>query len=105
MKQLALFVALAVCMSISGKPQVKKKSSRIQTVTFIVNMSCENCKKKIENTLSWEKGVKDLQISLPQKTIFLQYDSRKTDTLRLRKAIEKLNYKASYPAKKSCCKQ
>ena len=62
-------------------------------VTFVTNLSCQKCAQKIEDNVAFEKGVKDLKVNVKEKTVFIQYDSTKTDVSTLTKAIEKLGYK------------
>ncbi len=64
-------------------------------VTFSVNVHCNNCKKKIENSLPHEKGVKDLKVSVEEKTVWVKYDTEKTNKDLLQKAIVKLGYTAT----------
>jgi copper chaperone CopZ len=73
------------------KKDAKKKASE---VTFKVNMTCENCQKRIEKHIAWEKGVKDLRVDLDKKLVTVKYDSKKTDEDALKKAIEGLGYTA-----------
>ena len=72
----------------------QSKKKKTQTVTFKVSMRCKNCVKKITDNISFEKGVKDLQVVLEDKTVTITYDPSKTDPETLAKAIEKLGYKA-----------
>lgn len=65
-----------------------------KTVTFEVSMHCKNCAKKISENISFEKGVKDLDVSLDDKLVTITYDPAKTDTGALKSAIEKLGYEA-----------
>ncbi len=74
----------------TGKKQQKKTAE----VLFSVNIDCKNCVKKLEAKLPFEEGVKDLKISLEDKTIWFAYLPEKTDKEKLAKAIEKLGYKA-----------
>ncbi|MBO7510222.1 MAG: heavy-metal-associated domain-containing protein [Bacteroidales bacterium] len=62
-------------------------------VTFVTNLHCQKCAQKIEENVSFEKGVKDLKVNVPEKTVYIRYDSTKTDIPTLTKAIEKLGYK------------
>ena len=71
--------------------QDKKKT---QTVTFKTTIHCKNCVKKLNDNLAFEKGVKDLKVSLDDKMVTITYDPSKTDEAALVKAIEKLGYKA-----------
>ena len=88
---LMAFMAAAMTMSADNK---QKKQQTLQTVTFSVSMHCENCQKKIEGTVGWEKGVKDLKTNLQDKTVTIKYDSKKTNPAQLQKRIEKLGYQA-----------
>ena len=57
-----------------------------------MNMHCEKCVAKITENISFEKGVKDLEVSLEDRTVRVKYDASKTDSATLAKAIEKLGY-------------
>ena len=56
-------------MQLAGKPK-----KELKTVTFSVNMHCEKCVEKIMENISYEKGVKGLEISLEDKTVKIVYD-------------------------------
>ena len=62
-------------------------------VTFLTDIHCQKCAQKIEDNVAFEKGVKDLKVNVKEKTVYIQYDSTKTDVGTLTKAIEKLGYK------------
>ena len=65
---------------------------RKATVAFLVSMTCENCQKRIEENISFEKGVTDLEVNLPQKTVCIEYKTDKTSPEKLKEAISKLGY-------------
>lgn len=67
----------------------------LKTVTFNVSMHCENCAKKINENVGFEKGVKEMNISLDKKTVTITFDPAKTDAAKLKAAIEKLGYTAT----------
>lgn len=90
-KNLILMACAVFCLTIPAKAQKVKKTTQ-DTVTFTVSMHCDNCKKKIENTLQFETGVKNLNVNLADKTVTLIYDKRKTTSATLKQSIEKLNY-------------
>ena len=69
----------------------------VKTVTFSVGLHCQNCVKKVKENISFEKGVKGLDVNLEKKTVTVSYDPSKTDEATLRKAIEKLGYTCSKP--------
>jgi copper chaperone CopZ len=86
---LAIFL-FGYVSTLSAQEKVRKKKT--EEVVFVVNMFCENCKKKIEKNVSWEKGVTDLRVNLDEKKVTLLYDSKKTTVELLKTAIEKLGY-------------
>ena len=61
-------------------------------VTFVTDIHCKKCAQKIEENVAFDKGVKDLKVNVKEKTVYIQYDSTKTDIPTLTKAIEKLGY-------------
>ena len=66
-----------------------------KTVTFTVSMDCHSCVKKIESNIPYEKGVKDLQVSLEKKEVTVTFRTDKTSTDKLIEAFKKLGYTAS----------
>jgi copper chaperone CopZ len=88
-----LLCSLFLTAGIAGVQAQNKKNEA--EITFDVNMSCHNCKKKIENSLPHEKGVVDLKVSLEKKEVWIKYRTDKTGKDLLQKAIEKLGYTAT----------
>lgn len=85
--RIVLIVMLCLAsLSFSSYAQDKKE------VTFDVSMTCDNCKKRIEKNIAFEKGVTDMQVDLPAKTVMVVYHANKTNQEKLQKAIEKLGY-------------
>ena len=70
----------------------EKKNEK--TITFTVNMDCHSCVKKIEGNIAYEKGVKDLKVSLDNKECKVTYREDKTTPEKLIEAFKKLGYKA-----------
>lgn len=66
----------------------------IAQVLFAANIHCANCAKKVQENIAFEKGVKDLRVDVERKEIEITFNTSKTDTLVLRKAINKLGYSA-----------
>lgn len=89
--------ASAACTDVAvladKKPEKKKKE--IRDVVFSVHLHCKNCVKKVEDNISFEKGVKDLKVSLEDQTVAIKYDASKTSEEVLKAAIEKLGYHAA----------
>lgn len=89
--------------SICADAQQKKggNSNDIQEVTFVTTIDCNNCKKKIEAKIPYEKGVKDMKVTLEEKTVWIKFDASKTTKDNLAEAIRKLGYEAEISEKDS----
>lgn len=61
-----------------------------ETVVLTCDLHCQGCCDKIMKNIAYEKGVKDLQFDLKNKTVTLTFDKRKTDLPTLLKAFEKI---------------
>lgn len=98
MKKALLFMVM-MCVALVGfDASAQKKEDKKNTkeqVVFDVSMTCENCKKKIERNIPFEKGVSDMKVDLPAKTVMVVYQTNKTDLEKLQKAFEKLGYTAT----------
>ena len=63
-------------------------------VVFATSIHCANCGKKVQENIAFEKGVKDLKVDVPTKLVTITFNPAKTDTVKLKKAINKLGYSA-----------
>lgn len=88
---MAALMAMPVLSMADNKPS-KKKKGEVKEVTFVVEFDCENCAKKIRENVAFEKGVKDLKVTLEDKTVALKYDAAKTTETALKASIEELGY-------------
>lgn len=86
---LATVAAAVVVLTSSAKPKAEVHQAVYQT-----NLHCKNCAAKIVDNVSFEKGVKDLKTDVEKKTVTIVYDTKKTNTVKLRDAIKKLGYSA-----------
>lgn len=87
-----LFTAFSFNTSAENKVSKKKEKAE---VTFDVSMTCQNCKNRIEKNIAFEKGVSDMKVDLPAKTVMVKFDPTKTDVGKLQKALEGLGYTAT----------
>ena len=78
----------------------KKAPKEVKRVVFNVHMHCASCVKKVQENIAFEKGVKDLKVSLDEHTVDILYDPAKTSEQTLKAAIEALGYSASVKAEK-----
>lgn len=78
--------------TLTQKQKPSRKKGEVKEVTFLVHLHCENCVKKVQENIAFEKGVKDLKVSLEDQTVAIKYDAAKTSEDTLKAAIEKLGY-------------
>lgn len=87
-----LFAAGADDTASLAEKKPKKKKGEIKEVVFSVHLHCENCVKKVQENISFEKGVKDLHVCLADQIVAIKYDAAKTSEEVLKAAVEKLGY-------------
>lgn len=85
-------VLLAVTVAFAA-PREKKKAN-LAEVTFVTTVECKNCVKKVNASLPYEEGVKDIKIKLETQTVWIKYDADKTNVEKLADAIKKLGFDA-----------
>lgn len=105
MKQLLIALLCAV-FSFSAYAQDVKKDvkNKKETVTFFVKgMDCQNCVKKIEKNIAFEKGVTDLKCDLTTQTAQVSYKVDKTSKTKLASAFEKIGMEATPVDKGAGC--
>lgn len=88
---LATVFALAASQTTNAQ-QTETKS--VATVVFSSDIDCDHCKQKIEKNIPFEKGVKDLVVSLTDKTVTITYRTDKNTAENLCAALNKLGYKS-----------
>ena len=93
-----LFIMLFAVVAFSTAYAQKAQKNTKETVTFVVSMDCDNCVKKIEKNIAFEKGVTDLKCDLPSKTVQVTYRSDKTTEKKLVSAFKKIGYEAEAQA-------
>lgn len=79
-----LFFVFTVASNAQGLKYVKIKTSA----------QSELCKKTIENSLAYEKGVKGVELDLKSKTVTVKYFDKKNNYDQICDAITKLGYDA-----------
>jgi copper chaperone CopZ len=93
---LVAIMGVGVCSSFA-----QKKAAETKTTVFLTDIDCENCAKKITNSIPFQKGVKDVKVDVPTKQVTVTYDVTKTNDAALLKAFQKVKVKAEVaPAKK-----
>ncbi len=73
---------------------IKPSFAQIDTVRIKTSALCDQCKKIIENDLSFEKGVKKSNQDIDSKILTVYYDAKKTNPEKIRIAVAKSGYDA-----------
>ena len=101
MKKIIMLCLMAVLGFGAADAVAQKKDSNVKTTVFVTDIDCEHCAKKITNSIPFVKGVKDVKVDVPTKTVTVTYDSTKSNDEALVKAFTKIKVKAApAPAKK-----
>jgi copper chaperone CopZ len=109
MKTISIISAIFfVCVFGLNADAQKIKEAYIQT-----SAQCEMCKDRIESNMAFEKGIKDLNLDMETKKLFISFNTKKTDLETIKEAITKLGYDAddftadqkAYKKLPTCCKK
>lgn len=106
MKKIKMITVLLVFMMASIA------NAQVATVKIKTSAICTQCKEKIENDLSFEKGVKSANLDVDSKIVTVIYNTKKTDEQKIRIAVTKIGYDAdtlkadvkSFNKLPDCCK-
>ncbi len=107
MKTLKIIAIAIISVFILNTANAQNDTIRIKTSAI-----CDQCKERIENDLSFEKGVKTINFDLKDKVVMVVYNAKKTDAQTIRIAITKIGYDAdslkadpkSFSRLPDCCK-
>ena len=95
MKRILLLTLCAIfTVSLVSAQDSKENNKKETTKFFVENMDCDNCVKKIEKNIAFEKGVTDLKCNLETKIVEVTYRSDKTTNKKLIAAFDKIDKKA-----------
>ena len=72
-----------------------KQKVNVTTSFYVQSISCNNCIKAIENSISFEKGVTAIKCDLPSKTVAITYNPARTSDEALIKAFAKIKREAT----------
>ena len=93
MKTTRFLVALAAVLFCTTAAMAKD----IRTAVFkVAQMKCENCVRKINNNIRFEKGLKKFDTDLKTKTVTITYDADKTNVEKLKEGFRKFHYEAEF---------
>lgn len=84
-----LSAAFLAMLSLTTQAQTKNDTL---VVTPTPQMHCQNCEKKIKTNVRFVKGVKKIETSVPQQTVTIIYDGRKSTYKDFAAAFKKIGY-------------
>ena len=91
MKKLVILLVVFACMTSVGFAQKPKKAEKKkETVTVRLDEMCNNCVKKINSYIAFEKGITGLDINPEEMSVNVTYWADKTDTTKLKNAFTKV---------------
>ena len=101
MKKIIMLCLLAVLGFGVANAVAQKKGGNVKTTVFVTDIDCEGCAKKVTNSIPFVKGVKEVKVDVPTKTVTVTYDATKSSDEELVKAFAKIKIKATpAPTKK-----
>jgi len=101
---IALIISTLIISAQSTKSgQTAKQNTKSEVTLYIAKMECENCKKKITDKISYEKGVKDLKFDLQKRMLTITYDAKKTTIETLKAVLAKIGFEAKEPSEVKVC--
>ncbi|MCD8045012.1 MAG: heavy-metal-associated domain-containing protein [Tannerellaceae bacterium] len=104
MKRSVIYLICMIFAVTATYAQNEKKSKGKESVTFQVDgMDCNNCVKKIEKNIAFEKGVTDLKCDLATRTAVITYKTDKTSPAALAQAFTKIGMTATCVTGENCC--
>ena len=92
-KIIALFAALAMVAGVATAAPKEKAEKKIATVVFTTDLDCHHCAQKVMNSIPYEKGIKDVVVDVPTKTVTVKFDEAKNSVESLTKAFESIKVK------------
>ncbi|HNX06137.1 MAG TPA: heavy metal-associated domain-containing protein [Bacteroidales bacterium] len=105
-------LAMAVLMTVSTTTFSQNVKKNEKTMKMTTSSVCEMCKKRLEEGLAYEKGIKDVSLDLNSKELTVVYNPKKTDESAITLLVNNLGYDANeskanpeaYEKLPACCK-
>jgi copper chaperone CopZ len=94
MKKILMLCLVAVIGFGVSDAMAQKKQVDLKTTVFQTDVDCENCAKKVDNSIPYQKGVKEVKVDVSTQTVTVTYDTSKTNDETLVKAFKKVKVNA-----------
>ena len=100
MKKIIMLCLLAVMgFGVADAVAQKKSDAQFKTTVFLTDVDCETCAKKIDNSLPYQKGVKEVKVDVSTRKVTVTYDATKSSDEALIKAFKKIKINAEVAKK------
>ena len=93
-KIITLCLVALFSLGLANAQEPKKNEKKTVTTEFVTDIDCAGCAKKVDNTIPYEKGVKEVKVDVAAKTVTVTFDPTKTNNETLIKAFAKIKIKA-----------
>lgn len=68
----------------------------MENVTLVApDISCEHCRRAIENSLGKVEGVDNVKVDIPTKTVHVDYDSQQVTVSKIKAVLDEIGYTVS----------
>ena len=94
-KIITLCLVALFSLGLANAQEPQKHEKKTVTTEFLTDIDCAGCAKKVDNTIPYEKGVKEVKVDVETKTVTVTYDPAKTNDEALVKAFAKIKIKAT----------
>ena len=109
---ITILMSIFACTTIAQQAE-KELPKGVEEIKIQTSAQCEQCKERIERDMSFEKGIKYVNLDLDTKILTVQYKTAKTDPEKIRKAVSEIGYDAddvpadpkAYEKLPTCCKK
>ncbi len=113
MKTLKSFLVLVLAASFSFAGQGQDKGKNTEEIKIKTSSVCNMCKKTIEKSMAYEKGVKSAILDVDSQVLTVAFFPNKTNPDKLRQAVTMTGYDAdqvpandrAYNKLEDCCKK
>jgi copper chaperone CopZ len=93
-RSIKIYTMLLVLVTFFSSVAMANEKRKEETITLKVEMDCEMCVKKIESNIPYERGVRDLKVSLEKGECEVTYRTKHTSVEELIESFNKLGYPA-----------
>ncbi|MDR0420969.1 MAG: cation transporter [Prevotellaceae bacterium] len=92
MKKILIIALSLLTLAFAANAQNKKNSKVSEVKLAVSEMHGDHCKQRIEKSIPFEKGIKDVEVNLKDNTVVVKYDNTKTDAEKIIASFKKLGY-------------